>query len=168
MTHTNHDTGTTPEDRIYRLERTFNAPRDLVWKAWTEPERISQWWGPRGFTTTVKEMDVRPGGAWLYCMYSPEYMPDGSGACGKSVYTEVLEPERLVYNDYFTDEDGNVHSDMPVLLVTVLFTDQNDKTKVTSITEFEKPEDLKKVKAMGMEQGVKETWDRLEELLAQS
>ncbi|MEO5952019.1 MAG: SRPBCC domain-containing protein, partial [Chloroflexia bacterium] len=119
-------------------------------------------------TTTVKQMDVKPGGVWLYCMYSPEYMPDGSGACGKSVYTEVLEPEKLVYNDYFTDEVGKVNETMPVLLVTVLFTAQSNKTKVTSIAEFESPEDLEKVKAMGMEQGVTETWDRLEELLAQA
>lgn len=167
MTHTNPATTTTPEDRIYRLERVFDAPRDLVWKAWTEPERIAQWWGPRGFTTTVKEMDVKPGGAWLYCMYSPEFMPDGSGACGKSVYSQVVAPEKLVYTDYFTDEDGKVNETMPVLQVTVLFTEQSNKTRVTSITEFEKPEDLEKVLAMGMEQGVKETWDRLEELLAQ-
>ena len=69
MTRTNPDpSGTGANDRTYTMERIFNAPRDIVWKAWTEPERIAQWWGPRGFTTTVKEMNVTPGGTWLYGM----------------------------------------------------------------------------------------------------
>jgi uncharacterized protein YndB with AHSA1/START domain len=167
MTRTNPDpTGTGANDRTYTMERIFNAPRDIVWKAWTEPERIAQWWGPRGFTTTVKEMNVTPGGTWLYGMSNPEFM-DGQPSWGKGIYSEVLAPEKLVYTDYFTDENGNVQPDMPSLVTTVLFDDLGGKTKVTSRAIFATREDLEKVIAMGMEQGANETWDRLEELLAQ-
>lgn len=155
-----------PDDRTFVMERVFSAPIDLVWKAWTEPDRIAQWWGPRGFSTVVKEMDVRPGGTWIYCMYSPQFLPEGQAACGKGVYVEVVDREKLVYDDYFSDENGNVTPNMPVLITTVLFHDLSGKTRVTSTSECANPQDLRKILDMGVEQGATETWDRLEELLA--
>ena len=75
------------------ITRVFNAPRKMVFDAWTDPRQVAQWWGPRGFTTTISEMDVRPGGVWRLVMHGP----DGTDYKNKVVYLEVAKPERLVY-----------------------------------------------------------------------
>src|SRR5580704_7290369 len=81
-------------DREIVVSRVFDAPRQLVWKAWTDPTQIVKWWGPNGFTTTIEEMDVRPGGSWKLIMHSP----DGKDFPNRSVFLEVVEPERIVYS----------------------------------------------------------------------
>ncbi|TNJ65933.1 SRPBCC domain-containing protein [Paenibacillus hemerocallicola] len=87
------------------LKREFDAPRELVYKVWTEPKHFGSWWGPQGFTLEVTRMDVRPGGTFLGCQKSP----DGQHAMwGKFVYQEVQEPEKLVWVQSFSDEQGNV------------------------------------------------------------
>ena len=86
------------------IKRAFEAPRRLVYAAWTEPERVMHWWGPNGFTTPVAKMDVRPGGAWHNCMRSPE----GRDYWSRGVYREVVPPERIVSTDSFSDEAGNI------------------------------------------------------------
>ncbi|MQA00794.1 MAG: SRPBCC domain-containing protein [Dehalococcoidia bacterium] len=151
-------------ERELVVTRTFNAPRALVWKAWTEPERIKQWWGPDGFTTIVPTIDVRPGGVWHYCMQSSEW----GDAWGKATYREVVEPERLVYIDAFSDEAGNTAEGMPVSEVTLTFEEQDGRTLMTSRTLFASAEERQKVIEMGMEQGLSQTLDHLEEFLAQN
>ena len=151
-------------ERELVMTRVFDAPRELVWKAWTEPERLAQWWGPRGWTTTNYAMDVRPGGVWHYCMRGP----DGGEAWGKAVYREIVEPERLVYIDSFSDAEGNAEDGMPQMVVTVEFTERDGRTTITSRGQFASAADLEAVLAMGVEQGMTETWDRLEEYLAKS
>jgi uncharacterized protein YndB with AHSA1/START domain len=74
--------------------RVFDAPRDLVFDAWTSPEHVAQWWGPNGFTTTTHSMDVRPGGEWIFVMHRP----DGSDYKNHIVYREVVRPERILYD----------------------------------------------------------------------
>lgn len=86
------------------ISRVFDAPRDLVWKALTEPERMKQWWGPKGFTVIASKMDLRVGGTYLYGMKSP----DGHAMWGKFVYREIAPPERLVFINSFSDEAGGV------------------------------------------------------------
>jgi len=81
----------------------FNAPRDRLFRAWTEPEQIAKWWGPRGFTTPVAKVDLRPGGKYYNCMRSPE----GRDFCSTGVFQEVRAPERLVYTDSFADHKGD-------------------------------------------------------------
>jgi uncharacterized protein YndB with AHSA1/START domain len=81
-------------DREIVISRTFDAPRELVWEAMTDPERVVKWWGPRGFTTTIQEMDVRVSGAWNLIMHGP----DGVNYPNSSIFTEVVKPERLAYN----------------------------------------------------------------------
>jgi uncharacterized protein YndB with AHSA1/START domain len=76
------------------IERVFNAPRELVWKAWTDPLHVVHWWGPRGFTTTVETMDVRPGGIWKHVMHGP----DGANYPNWCVFSDVVEPERIVFS----------------------------------------------------------------------
>ncbi len=78
------------------ITRVFDAPRELVWKAWTEPERVKRWWGPKSFTTPVSKIDLRVGGKYLYCMRSPE----GKDFWGTGIFREIVAPERLVMTDY--------------------------------------------------------------------
>ena len=82
-----------PADREIVITRTFDAPRELIWELWTTPEHVVRWWGPNGFTTTIEGMDVRPGGVWKHVMRGP----DGTDYPNKSVFREVVKPERIVY-----------------------------------------------------------------------
>jgi uncharacterized protein YndB with AHSA1/START domain len=118
------------------ITREFDAPRESVWKAWTECEGLMRWWGPKGFTTPLCKIDLRPGGIFHNCMRSPE----GRDYCGKGVYREIVEPERLIFTDFFVDEEGNpvpptyygMSPDWPQeALVTVTFADHEGKTKLT-------------------------------------
>ena len=86
------------------ISRVFDAPRDLVWKAFTEPERMKEWWGPKGFTVIASKMDFRPGGTYHYGMKAP----DGSAMWGKFVYREIVPPERMVFINSFSDEAGGI------------------------------------------------------------
>jgi uncharacterized protein YndB with AHSA1/START domain len=85
------------------MTRVFDVPRDRVFRAWTEPAHLMGWWAPAGFTTPFCSVDLRPGGAFRYCMRSPE----GRDYWGRGVYREIVEPERISYLDSFTDADGN-------------------------------------------------------------
>ena len=75
------------------ITRTVDAPRERVWEAWTDPKQVVKWWGPTGFTTTIEKMDLRPGGVWLHTMRGP----DGTEYPNKSVFKEIVKPERIVY-----------------------------------------------------------------------
>jgi uncharacterized protein YndB with AHSA1/START domain len=81
-------------DREIVITRVFDAPRELIWDAWTDPKQVVQWWGPKGFSTTIHEMDVRPGGVWRHVMHGP----DGSDYPNLSTFLEVVKPERIVYS----------------------------------------------------------------------
>lgn len=120
-----------PENPVeFTLTRTFDAPRDLVWKAFTESERLMHWWGPKGFKMKVAQLDLRPGGLFHYAMTAP----DGRDMWGKFVYREVTPPERLVFVVSFSDESaGTTRHPMATtwpleVLNTVIFTEQDGKT----------------------------------------
>src|SRR4051794_25044239 len=98
-----NEAGDAQAGREFVVTRVFDAPRDLVFKAWTEPERLKHWWGPKGFTLFACEIDPRPGGDFHYGMRSP----DGRAMWGKWVFREVVPPERLVFLASFSDEQGN-------------------------------------------------------------
>lgn len=149
------------EKRELVMERIFDAPRELVFKAWTEPELVKQWWGPKGWTLPVCNMDFRPGGVWHYCMRGP----DGMESWGKAVYREIVEPERIVYIDTFSDAEGNQPENMPEMVITVTFTEENGQTKLTSRTQFATAEELEAVLEMGAVEGMNDTLDRLADLL---
>lgn len=116
----------------FQISRSYDAPRDRVWQAWTQPERLKHWWGPRGFTVHTCKVDLRPGGTFLYGMRAP----DGSEVWGKFVYREIKAPERLVFVVSFSDPQAGVtrhpfSPDWPqYLLSTVEFTEAGGKTKV--------------------------------------
>jgi uncharacterized protein YndB with AHSA1/START domain len=125
-----------PVERELVITRDFDVPREQVWKAWTDPERLKRWWGPKGFTSPVSKIDLRVGGAYLNCMRSRE----GRDFWSTGVYREIVEPALLVYTDSFADEKGTVvpaaHygmvGDWPLkLLVTVTFEEEGGRTKMT-------------------------------------
>jgi uncharacterized protein YndB with AHSA1/START domain len=144
-------------DREILIERVFDAPRELVFQAWTDPEHVAQWWGPQGFTNTIHEMDVRPGGICRFIMHSP----DGVDYKNKIVYIEIVNPERLVYTHGEDDEGegGQFH-------VTVTFAEQGGKTKLTVRMLFESAEERDKSVKFGAIEGGNQTLDRLAEYLA--
>ena len=118
------NTMTTSTERELVITRVFTAPRRLVFKAWTEPERIKEWWGPRGFTTLSCEMDRRPGGAWRVRSRSPE----GKDYVSQGMFRELVEPERLVFTYAWVDAEGKPGHET---LVTVTFAEQSGKTVLT-------------------------------------
>lgn len=118
------------------ITRIFDAPREMVWKAWTEPERFKRWWGPKDFTAPFCRIDLRVGGSYLACMHSP----DGKDYWSTGVYREIVKPSLLVYTDSFADEHGkvvpashyNMGGDWPEeLLVTVTLEELAGRTKMT-------------------------------------
>jgi uncharacterized protein YndB with AHSA1/START domain len=150
------------------LERMFDAPRELVFKAFSEAEHLKHWWGPRGWTLTVCNVDFRPGGIWHYCMKCMDENQGefyGQEAWGKAVYQEIVEPEKIVYIDYFSDAEGNEAEGLPSSKITMFLEEHEGRTKLVSRSEYESAEALEAVMKMGMEQGISETWDRLEEYL---
>ncbi|MCG8388974.1 MAG: SRPBCC domain-containing protein [Cytophagales bacterium] len=91
-------------NRVLSLERTFSAPIKLVWEAWTQPEHIAQWWGPKGMETEVLQHDFKAGGAWKYSMK----MPDGSEFIADGVYKEIVEFEKIISSANFKPMTGGV------------------------------------------------------------
>ena len=149
------------------ISRTFDAPRDLVWQAWTERERLMQWFGPKGFAMTAAKLDFRPGGTFHYCLRST----DGKEMWGRFVYREIVAPERIVWVHSFSDEKGNLarHPFSPTwpleMLTTTSFTEEKGKTTVTVrwIPINATAEERKTFDAAhdGMRQGWSGTFDQL-------
>jgi uncharacterized protein YndB with AHSA1/START domain len=145
------------DELAYTMTRVFDAPRELVWKAYTDPELVPKWWGPRYLTTTVEKMDVRVGGVWRYIHKDAE----GNEFAFNGVYKEVKAPERLVSTFEFEPMAGHISTD------TLTLEELPDgRTKLTARTTFKSIEDLEGMLQSGMEGGAVETWDRLEELVA--
>jgi uncharacterized protein YndB with AHSA1/START domain len=138
------------------ITRVLDAPRELVFAVWTDPERVPRWWGPRGFSTTIHEMDVRPGGVWRFIMHGP----DGIDYKNKVVFHEVVKPERLVYS-HGEDEDG-----AETFHVTATFADQDGKTHLTLRALFATREERDRHLDFGAIEGGNQTLDRLAEHLA--
>ncbi|GIN20782.1 SRPBCC domain-containing protein [Siminovitchia fordii] len=153
------------KDKVRReltVERTVAIPPKLAWEGWTKPEHIACWWGPKNWTSTVYEMDVRPKGVWRYSLRSNN--GDGEEAYCRAVYQEVMEPSRLVYIDSFTDENWDVVENSE-MYTTVTFDKVNEGCKLRIITRFRSVEDLYNAKDMGMVEGFSDAFDRLEEYL---
>lgn len=165
MTATRIDRGSTGTTTIYSeggdlvFERTFHASREQVWKAFTDPDLIPRWWGPHGTTTTVVEMDVRPGGSWRYVSSAN----DRDDVTFYGQYLEIEPPERFRWTFMF-DIEGLGPQGGPEAHT---FEDVGGKTKVTSIGHMGSAEAIEGALASGMIGGAIETWDRLEALLAE-
>jgi len=136
------------------LTRVLDAPRELVFKAWTDPKLLAQWWGPRGFTNPVCELDPRPGGAIRIHMRSP----DGTVYPMTGVYQEIVEPELIVFTSAALDDKGNPMFEM---LTTVTFAEEGGKTKQTMRTRVIKVTPQAAPYIAGMEQGWTQSLERL-------
>ena len=156
MTTTDRDNTSTIGREII-VNRTVEAPRELVWQAWTRPEHIAQWWGPNGFTNTVHEMDVRVGGVFRVTMHGW-----GQDFPNLMTYIEVVEPERLVY------DHGDGSADDPYgFRQTVTFTERDGKTEVTMHLVFATAEARDHaVEQFGAIEGGQQTLARLSEYVA--
>jgi uncharacterized protein YndB with AHSA1/START domain len=147
------------EDQELVLTRMFDAPRELVFKAWTDPKCVAQWWRPRGFTNPVCELDVRPGGAIRIHMRGP----DGTVYPMTGVYQEVVEPERIVFTSAPLDAEGNALFE---LLTTVTFAEQGGKTKQILRARVIKRTAQAAQYLKGMEAGWTQSLEHLAESLA--
>lgn len=162
---TPHD-AETPADHFLLITRVFHAPRELVWKAWTESERLAQWWGPRGFTTRVEQLDLRPGGRTRYVMVGP----DGQEYPAEGVFLEIDPPRRFVTTDEFGKDFDPKGMDLPQgIVLTAEFEElpgEAAKTRVTLRIAHPTAEDRRKHEAMGVVAGWQSSFDCLDEYLA--
>ena len=146
----------TPSDREIRMEREFNAPRDVVFRAFIEPELVPRWWGMRGSTTVVDVMEPRPGGAWRYVQKTP----DGTEHGFRGEYREVTAPERITWTFEYEPMPGHV------LVETTTFEEIDEsRTRAVTVSTFDTKEERDGMLASGMEAGAAESYDRLAELL---
>jgi uncharacterized protein YndB with AHSA1/START domain len=143
-------------DRGSHAERWFDAPRDQVWRAFTDRELIEQWWGPHGTTTVVDKLELEPGGAWRFV----QRMEDGTETGFHGEFREIEEPERITWTFEWEGMPGHVAVD------STTFTEQDGGTLVTTVSTFESQEDRDGMFESGMEDGMRETYDRLADLLA--
>lgn len=153
------------------LERTFDAPRDLVFSMWTDSEKLKQWWIPgEGWTLAHSEMDFRVGGKWHYMMKGPD---DGSEyanmeSWGVMTYLEIDPPNKIVEQDAFSEKSGEINTDFPVSTTVLEFFEEDGKTRLVSTTTYETAEALNQVIEMGMLEGVSATFDYLDVALAKA
>lgn len=155
---------TGPQELI--ISRVFNAPRELVWRAWTEPEIIKKWWGPEGFSAPTIEVDLRVGGKYVFAMQGPEGSEWDKVMHSAGIYKEIIPMEKIVVTDYFSDEEGNKMNPTDFgqdpnfpneMSATILFEDvEEGKTKLTII--YPKAENEAQWEAM-LKSGMKEGWE---------
>jgi uncharacterized protein YndB with AHSA1/START domain len=148
----NHSTASTPSDCDIFSTRLLAAPRELVWRAWTEPQHLARWWGPKGFTNTFREFDPRPGGHWRFTMHGP----DGTDYDNHSVFVALAAPERIVLD----------HLSNPKFRVTATFTEETGGTRVDFLMHFESAAVCAAVRAI-CDPSNEENFDRLAAELAQ-
>jgi uncharacterized protein YndB with AHSA1/START domain len=145
------------KDKELKFTRILDAPRELVFEAWTDPQHLAEWWGPNGFTLTTHETDVKPGGEWIFTMHGP----DGRDYPNRVHFIEVIKPERLVYR-----HSGDESKDPVNFNVTVTFEKQGNKTFLTMDMVFESSEVLTMLnKKYGAIEGAKQNLARLEAYL---
>lgn len=146
---------TLPSDNEIVLTRVFDAPRQLVYDAFSKPELLKRWFGPRGWSLSVCEVDLRVGGGFRFVLRGPEGQEMGM----RGVYRELAPPERSVHMESFDDFPGESQ-------VTAVFTEQDGKTTLTATVSYPSKEVRDIVLQTGMEHGAAESYDKLAELLA--
>ena len=144
-----------PEKPTIIATGVFDAPRQIVWEACTDPELVSQWWGPKSLTTTVEKMDARPGGLWRIVQRDAE----GNEYAFRGVFHEVTQPERLIYTFEYEAMPGHV------LLETDTFEDLENRTRMTTHLAFQTVEDRDAMLQSGMKEEIVEIMDLLAELV---
>lgn len=152
-------------DKELVITRHFDAPRQNVWQAWTNPDEIELWWGPRGFTTRVAKMELKPGGSWQYIMEDKE----GNEYPAEGVFREISKQERIVTTDEFGDSEENTKAAPEGLpgdmVVTTTFEELGNQTQLQIRIMHQSVEDRKKHEKMGVIDGWNESLDKLAEYL---
>ena len=152
--------------RELRLERLLDAPRHLVWRAWTDPEQMKKWWGPEHFTSPVLTIDLRVGGKFHGCMRGP----DGKDYWSGGIYKEVVPEEKIVVSDFFSDENGKMVDPVgygadPLFpkenIVTITFEEIGKQTKLTVLYLVESQEILDVMLQMQMKEGWESSLEKL-------
>jgi uncharacterized protein YndB with AHSA1/START domain len=146
----------TPSDHQIVSERVFDAPRERVFAAFTDPDLIPEWWGPRRVRTTVEQIELKAGGRWRFVCRDPDGRMDGF----RGTYGEVIPPERLVHTFEWEGMPGHLVGEVSI------FEDLGGRTRVTTTSVFTTCEDRDGMLASGMESGLRESYERLDELLA--
>lgn len=160
---TQHDTSDHLASRTFSAERVFNAPREKVFAAFTQCDHLMQWWGPHEWPLAHCDMDFRIGGSWHYAMRE---VATGNKSWGLMLFDDIIVPEYIRYRDVFSDAQRGINPDLPATDNTLHFYAEGNKTRVISRSVYASEAALKQILEMGMEQGFKETWDRLEMLVS--
>lgn len=146
------------------MEREFAAPRDLVYQMFSKQKHLTNWWGREGWQTDIRRFEFRPGGVWHYvmrCMDMRQYDFFGQESWGMAIYHDISTSERIVCTDMFVSEEGRIIAELPRILVTTEFRDEeNNKTRVTTRSRFASDEALQAL-AMGIVEGCASQFSRL-------
>jgi uncharacterized protein YndB with AHSA1/START domain len=149
------------EQKTIHVVRQFAANVELVWKAWTNPEILDQWWAPKPYQTKTKSMDFREGGCWLYAMYSPENVAHWC----RADYTKIEHQKYFTGLDAFCDENGNINTEFPRSQWHNEFKKTGENTTVNVTIKHENLADLEKIIAMGFKEGFTMALGNLDEYL---
>lgn len=144
------------------LTAEFDASVDRVWELYADPRKLERWWGPPSYPATVTKHEFRPGGRVNYYMTGP----DGEKFGGLWDITGIEEGKTLEFNDGFADAEGNALPDMPTGRIRIEFSEQDGRTRVTSVTTYSRTEDLQQVLEMGVVEGTRESMGQMDQLLA--
>lgn len=149
------------EKNTLSIEKTFNAPQDMVWRTWTEPELLDKWWAPKPWKSVTKSMEFQDGGRRLYAMVGPK----GEEHWAFADYTSINPKDSFCYSDGFCDSDGNRTESLPDSFWTVNFSESDDVTTVHVEIKHKSLEDLEKIIEMGFKEGFTASIEQLNEML---
>lgn len=163
-----HKATTKNRGRTLVLERTFKASRAALFKAYTHAELLKRWWGPHGWALDYCELTAEAGGTWHYCLKCIDESKDyfGTISWGKVVYRTVEAPSSIQYEEYFSNEEGELLAKMSTSLVSVRFVEEKDRTRVINEIDFPDKAALQKVVNMGLVLSLNEGWEKLNKLVA--
>ncbi len=160
---TNKRTNFTADKNELTVTRTFDAPIELVWRAWTEATLLDQWWAPSPWKSVTKSMDFSEGGHRLYAMVGPK----GEEHWGRTTYRSIVTEDYFTGEDAFCDSEGIVNDVLPVAQFKNQFKDDSGKTTVMIITKYESEAHLQQVIQMGMKEGLSMAFEHLDRVLEQ-
>jgi uncharacterized protein YndB with AHSA1/START domain len=151
------------EGKKITVTRSFDAPLDQVWDAWTDPTIREQWWAPKPYRAETKSMDFKEGGTWLYAMIGPK----GDQQWSTESYDEIVPKERIISRDAFTDENGTINTAMPQMTWQTEFDDSGEDTEVTIEITLETEADMQKILDTGFQEGFTAGLDNLDQYLSE-
>jgi uncharacterized protein YndB with AHSA1/START domain len=158
------------EAKTLTIERSFDAPKEKLWRAYADKDWFVKWWGPEGWETTVKEFDFKPDGRNHYCMKCVDKEQGewyGQESWGLMKFGDINEPDRFDYLDYFSDAEGKIAEGMPATAISIELREADGQTTLVTVCKTETVEELEKLVNMGMIEGFSSSINRLEKLLAE-